>query len=101
MICIYWNGETRLECLTENWWDLGLLSCKSMYVLRMSCVHDLFERYKEDMEEGEDQELIEEEVRVGNIHEDDEVVLDNKSKGDIKYDDLGQSSEGGDIGGGG
>ena len=29
------------------------------------------------------------------------MVLNNKSKGDIKYDDLGQSSEGGDIGGGG
>ena len=55
MICIHWNGESRLECLTENWWDLGLLSCKSMYVLRISCVHDLFERYKEDIEEGADQ----------------------------------------------
>ena len=50
------------------------------------------------MEEGEDQELIEE-VRAGNVHEDDEVVWDNNSKGDIKYEDLGQSYGGGHIGG--
>ena len=48
------------------------------------------------MEEGEDQELIEE-VRAGNVHEDDEVVWDNNSKGDIKYEDLGQYPGGGDI----
>ena len=87
-----------MECLKENWWDLGLLSFKSMSVLRMSCLHELFERYTEDMEEGEDQELIEE-VRAGNVHEDDEVVWDNNSKGDIKYENLGQSYGGGHIGG--
>ena len=37
---------------------------------------------------------------MGIVHEDDEAVLDNKSKGDIKYEDFGQSSGGGGIGGG-
>ena len=44
--------------------------------------------------------MIEEGERAGNIHEDDYVVLDNKHKGDINDDDLGQSPGGGDIGGG-
>ena len=42
--------------------------------------------------------MIEEE---GNSDEDDEVVLENKYKGDTKYEDLGQSPGGGDIRGGG
>ena len=53
---------------------------------------------EEDVEEGEDQELIEEGVREGNG---DEGVLENKYKGGIKYEDLEQSPGGGNIGRGG
>ena len=52
------------------------------------------------MEKGEDKDLTEEELMEGNVDEGDEVVLENKFKGDIKYEDSGQSPEGGDIGGG-
>ena len=37
----------------------------------------------------------------GNVDEGDEVVLKNKYKGEIKYQDCGQYPEGGDIVGGG
>ena len=37
----------------------------------------------------------------GGSDEGDAVVLDNNNKGDTKYENLGQSPGGGDIGGGG
>ena len=45
--------------------------------------------------------MIREEVREGNGDEGDEVVLDNKYKIYIKYEDLEQSTGGGNIGKGG
>ena len=72
------------KCLTENLFAIGFLSCKSISILRMPCVRELIEIQKEAEVEGE-QELIEE-VREGNIGERDKVVLENKYKGDMKYE---------------
>ena len=62
---------------------------------RMSCVRDLIERNKKfaqkEVKEGQEQDFIEDEVREGNADEGDEVVLENTCKGDIEYEDLGQS----------
>ena len=38
--------------------------------------------------------MIEEEAREGKIDEVNDVVLDNKYKGDIKYEDSGKSAGG-------
>ena len=54
--------------------------------------------YKES-DEGDDQELIELEVREGNVDEGDEVVLEKKYNCDITDEDSGQYPEGKDIGG--
>ena len=84
-----------MECLTENWFYVGLLSFKSIYVLRMSCVRDIFEIQQKVVEaklyEGEDPESNDE----GN-----DVILEKNSKDDIKYEETGKSPVGGDTGGG-
>ena len=53
-----------MECITANWLYVGLLSCKSISVLSISCVCDIIERQQkvveEDVEEGEDHEFIDE-----------------------------------------
>ena len=46
----------------------------------------------EYIEEVEEQEFNEEEVREGNVDEGDEVVLENKYKGKVRYEDSGQST---------
>ena len=48
------------------------------------------EGHQEEVDEGDDQELIEEEVMKGNVDEGEEVVLENSSKKGIKYEYLGQ-----------
>ena len=67
-----------MECLTENWLYVGLLSFKSISVLRMSCVRDIFEIHHKVVEaelyEGEDQESID---------EGGDVLLKKNSKDDI------------------
>ena len=42
---------------------------------------------EEEVEEGGDQYLIEEEVSDGNVDEGDEMILENKYKGDINYEE--------------
>ena len=58
-----------------------------MLILGISWVQDIIERnhevVQEETEEVEDQEFIEEELREGNVDEDDDVVLENKHKGGI------------------
>ena len=74
---------------------IGLLSFKSISVLRMSFVRDIFEIHHKVVEaelyEGEDPESNDE----GN-----DVILEKNSKDDIKYEETGKSPVGGDTGGG-
>ena len=73
--------------------------------MSIPCVCDLVEFQKKvlekELEEREEHELIKENLREGNFDEGNDVVLENKYKGDIKYEDFGQSTGRVGIGEGG
>ena len=43
----------------------------------------------DELEEGEDKQLLQEKLRQGNVDEVDELVLENKYKGNVKSEDSG------------
>ena len=75
---------------------------KNISVLRNSYANKIVESQQEMLEEevweGEEQQFNDENAREGNVDEVDEVVLENKYKENIRYEDSGQSNGVRDIG---